>query len=99
MNVKQFAVEMAPAVVAVNTPEQAGEVLAKILNATGPDVRAISLTLAHLESELPFDEALGLWRVVEDMVPGVERMLGIKIKHDLWFEGIEWEIGTDVPRV
>ena len=99
MNVKQFAVEMAPAVVAVNTPEQAGEVLAKILNTTGPDVRAISLTLAHLESELPFDEALGLWRIIEDMVPGVERMLGIKIKHDLWFEGIEWEIGTDVPRV
>ena len=99
MNVKQFAIEMAPILVSVNTPEEAGSALAKLLNATGKDVRGISLTLAHLESEMPFEDALGLWRIVEDMVPGVDRMLGIKIKNDLWFEGIEWEVGTEVPRV
>ena len=99
MNVKQFAIEMAPILVSVNTPEEAGSALAKLLNVTGKDPRAISLTLAHIEREIPFEDALGLWRIVEDMVPGVERMLGIKIKNDLWFEGIEWEVGTEVPRV
>lgn len=99
MNVKQFAIEMAPIVVSVITPDEAGNALAKILNATGKDPRGISLTLAHIENEIPFDDALGLWRIVESMVPGVDRMLGIKIKNDLWFEGIEWDVGTEVPRI
>lgn len=98
MNVKQFAIEMAPILVSVNTPEEAGEALAKLLNATGKDPRAISLTLAHIENEIPFDDALGLWEIVGDMVPGVDRMTGIKIKNDLWFDDIEWEVGTAVPR-
>lgn len=99
MNVKQFAIVMAPKIVAVVTPEQAGALLGELINTVGKDPRALSLALAHIENEIPFEEALGLWKIVGDIIPGVDRMIGGVLKNDLWFEGIEWEIGTEVPRV
>lgn len=99
MNVKQYAIEMAPKIVAVVTPEQAGTLLGELINTVGKDPRALSLTLAHIENEIPFEEALGLWKIIGDIIPGVDRMIGGMLKNDLWFEGIEWEIGTEVPRV
>lgn len=99
MNVKQFVIEFAPRVVAVQTPEAAGTLVAELINTIGKDPRALSLTLAHIEREIPFEDALGLWDIVGDLIPGVERMFGIGIKNDLWFADIEWVIGTEVPRV
>lgn len=99
MNVKQFAVEFAPRVVAVKTPEAAGTLLAELINTVGNDPRAMNLTLAYIEDEIPFDDALGLWKIVGDIVPGVDRMLGGRTKNDLWFANIEWNIGTEVPRI
>jgi len=99
MNVKQFVAEFAPRVVAVQTPEAAGTLLAELFNTIGKDPRALNLTLAHIEQEIPFEDALGLWKIVGDMVPGVERQLGIRIRNNLWFEEIEWTIGTEVPRI
>lgn len=99
MNVKQFVSEYAPRIASVQTPEAAGTLLAELFNTIGKDPRALNLTLAYIEQEIPFDDALGLWKVVGEMVPGVERQLGIRIRNNFWFEEIEWVIGTEVPHI
>lgn len=99
MKVKQFAAEIAKEVIDANTPEQAGEVIGKILKAAGTDPRAVGVTLAYIEDVVPFGDALGLWKLVGELVPGVDRHNGSVLKNDLWFEGIEWDMSTPVPNV
>ena len=99
MNVKQFVIEFAPRMVAVQTPAAAGTLVAELINTIGKDSRALSLTLAHIEKEIPFEDALGLWKIVGELIPGVDRMVGIGIRNNLWFADVEWIIGTEVPRI
>lgn len=96
INIKDYAVSVANDLRAVRNPREGGMMISNILNTVGRDPAVVSLLLTHVEDHVSLHQSVQMFEVMKRIVAGVDRMVGARIRNELWFNDQEYFLGTEL---